>query len=79
MSNSMYYVPTTEMFDIKHVKLTSQPLHASLSAIDTRSYQLTISDIATKTPIKQVTLFADSRRDAVRQFSSWLTRHYPRA
>jgi hypothetical protein len=64
---------------IKHRNLRAYPLHADLSQLDADVYELTISEQQTRHPLRQVALFACSRREAIRQFTDFLTKHYPKS
>jgi hypothetical protein len=67
-----------ETHPFKRRELQHHKVNACLAKVDRSSYELTISDPQTQLPLTQRMLFADSRRDAVRQFSDWLDLHFPK-
>lgn len=60
---------------LKHVRLSTYQLHVRMDRVDRGVFELVVSDQIA--PLKHELLFADSNRDAIRQFSSYLDNNFP--
>ena len=64
---------------IKRRDLRHHNVQAMLTRLEPETYELTVIEPQVPNPLTQRILFANSRRDAIQQFSEWLNIHFPKA
>lgn len=60
---------------IKHVQLADHQLHARMDRVDRGTFELVVSDKIA--PVRCALLYADTNREAIRKFRSYLQTNYP--